>query len=184
MALPNFTFIKPKRSVARVFLHCSASDNKGHDDVQVMKRWHMDPPPAGRGWSDVGYHFFIKKDGTIQRGRPLESVPAAQANHNAGTIAICCHGLDVAAFTPAQFASLRDLCGQIDDAYGASGSGGRVTFHGHCEVSAKSCPVFDYKRVLSLDKFGRMGRLGTVSRPALAVNDNKPDWKMPLKKVA
>jgi hypothetical protein len=175
MALPTYVFIKPKRPIARVFLHCSASDNPAHDNIATMTAWHL-----ARGFATIGYHFFITKAGVILKGRDLEMVPAAQQNHNAGTIAICCHGLDAAAFTPAQFASLRDLCAQIDDAYGV----GRVTHHGHCEVSAKSCPVFDYKRVLSLDKFGRMGRLGTVSRPALAVNDNKPDWKLPLKKAA
>ena len=29
-----------------------------------------------------------------------------------------------------------------------------LTFHGHCEVSNKLCPVFDYRKVLSLDEFG------------------------------
>jgi N-acetylmuramoyl-L-alanine amidase len=144
MAQPNFTFIKPKRPVARVFLHCSASDNPSHDNIATMTAWH----------ATIGYHFFITKMGVILKGRDLEADPAAQQGHNKGTIAICCHGLEVGKFTAAQFASLRTLCEQIDDAYGA----GRVTFHGHCEVSAKSCPVFDYKRVLGLDRFGKLSR--------------------------
>ena len=31
-----------------------------------------------------------------------------------------------------------------------------VTFHGHCEVAAKACPVFPYKAVLGLDAHGEM----------------------------
>lgn len=138
----------PKRAVSRVFLHCSASDNPKHDDVSVMDSWHKQ-----RGWSGVGYHYFITKAGVIQPGRPLESTPAAQGGHNAGTIAICLHGLAADRFTAAQFESLRALCRAI-----ATGLGrGRVTFHGHREVAAKACPVFDYKAVLKLDRLGRLG---------------------------
>jgi N-acetylmuramoyl-L-alanine amidase len=165
MAQSTFVFIKPKRPVARVFLHCSASDNPAHDNIATMTAWHL-----ARGFATIGYHFFITKAGVILQGRSLESDPAAQQGHNKGTIAICLHGLEVGKFTAAQFAALRDLTAQIDAAYGA----GRVTFHGHREVAAKACPVFDYKRVLSLDKFGRLGR---VSAAALVVNDNsKPNW--------
>ena len=73
-------FRKPARHVDRVFLHCSASDDPDHDDIETIRRWHVDE----RGWSDVGYHYFIRSDGTLQEGRPLERIPAAQAGHNAG----------------------------------------------------------------------------------------------------
>ena len=139
-------FEAPNRAVTRVFIHCSASDIDAHDDISVMRRWHLD-----RGWSDVGYHYFIKKDGTIQKGRDLELTPAAQKDHNSGTIAICLHGLEKYAFTKAQFESLWKLCGEIKRAYN-----GGVTFHGHREVSNRTCPVFDYKAVLGLDDNGVM----------------------------
>jgi hypothetical protein len=150
---PRFVYAKPKRGVARVFLHCSASDRPEHDGVATMRRWHMDPPPAGRGWDDVGYHFFIRKDGALQRGRPLDRTPAAQANHNTGTIAICLHGHDADKFTRAQFDTLVGLCRQIDAAHGK----GALSFHGHREVAARACPVFPYAKVLKLDRFGRLG---------------------------
>jgi len=140
------TFKKPGRRVNRVFVHCSASDNPKHDNAATMRRWHKE-----RGWSDIGYHFFIRKDGTLESGRPVGRVPAAQGGNNAGTIAICCHGLEKDKFTEAQFDTLRTLCGEINAAYA-----GKVTFHGHCEVSAKTCPVFDYRKVLGLDSKGRM----------------------------
>ncbi len=140
-------FRRPSREVDRVFLHCSASDVADHDDISVMRDWHVN----GNGWSDVGYHYFIRKDGKVQEGRPLEKTPAAQRGHNAGTIAICCHGLKVENFTQAQYASVVDLCSQINRAYD-----GEVTFHGHCEVSSKACPVYPYKQVLGLDEEGYM----------------------------
>ncbi|PZO64588.1 MAG: hypothetical protein DI498_10905 [Paracoccus denitrificans] len=142
----NFQFKKPARPVSRVFLHCSASDKADHDSAAVIEGWHKE-----RGWAGIGYHYFIRKDGTVERGRDLEKIPAAQEGHNTGTIAICLHGLSKEKFTEAQFAALRALCGQINRAYA-----GRVTFHGHCEVARKSCPVFDYRQVLRLNDKGAM----------------------------
>lgn len=151
-------FEKPKRFVSRVFLHCSASDHASHDNIETIRRWHTDPKPAGNGWSDVGYHFFIRKDGMLEPGRPLEKTPAAQLNHNKSTIAICLHGLDVRKFTEAQFEKLKALCLEINQAYA-----GALSFHGHREVASKACPVFDYKGVLRLNEWGQLGIAGAVT---------------------
>lgn len=85
--MPNI-FKKPRRRVNRVFLHCSASDVPAHDNVATIRRWHL-----ARGFSDIGYHFFIHKNGKISKGRNIEKTPAAQRKNNTGTIAICLHGL-------------------------------------------------------------------------------------------
>lgn len=137
----------PRRAVGTVFLHCSASDRPEHDSVTVMRAWHL-----ARGWSDVGYHFFIRKDGTLEAGRPLDRIPAAQRGHNAGSIAVCLHGLDLARFTAAQGTTLRRLAGRLQAAY--AGRGVRLRFRGHCEVAAKACPVIDYRGLLGLDRDG------------------------------
>ena len=139
-------FTRPRRRVHTTWLHCSASDRAAHDDVAVMRRWHL-----ARGFADVGYHFFIQKNGNIQAGRPLERTPSAQRGHNDGAIAICLHGLEEAKFTNKQFASVQALCSAILQAYA-----GRMRYRGHCEVSSKTCPVFDYRQVLGLDADGHM----------------------------
>jgi hypothetical protein len=140
----------PKRKVDTVFIHCSASDRPEHDDVSVMRAWHLQ-----RGWSDVGYHLFIKKGGTAQLGRPWETVPAAQEGHNSGSLAICLHGLLEEKFTPAQFEMLRVVCDELNvEKQELSHGASRLRFRGHCEVAAKACPVFDYRRVLGLSSEG------------------------------
>jgi hypothetical protein len=150
-------FEAPKRRADRVFIHCSATDaasgvdgdNRrvemvGEEMVKVVRHWHRQ-----RKFSDVGYHFLIDKEGSVMDGRSLEKTPAAQRGHNTGTIAIMVHGLHD--FKHASLDALKELCHEINLAYS-----GRVSFHGHCEVSAKSCPVFDYQELLGLDRFGRM----------------------------
>ena len=47
-------FSKPSRQVDRVFVHCTATDNPAHDNIKTIRKWHTDPKPKGRGWSDIG----------------------------------------------------------------------------------------------------------------------------------
>jgi N-acetylmuramoyl-L-alanine amidase len=138
-------FQKPNREVYSVFVHCSASDNPDHDKASVIKQWHLD-----RGWSDIGYHYFIRKNGALECGRGLERTPAAQKGHNTGSIAICMHGLLIEKFTESQLLVLGSLCRTIDEAYDHD-----ITFHGHNEVNLhKTCPVINVKEVLNLDEQG------------------------------
>ena len=142
-------FIKPKRPVTRVFLHCSASGAahlSGQRLVDEVRKWHL-----ARKFSDVGYHYLIDKAGKRMPGRPISKMPASAKRNNARTIAIMVHGLDIDKFTPESLAACKALCAEISEAYR-----GRITFHGHCEVSNKTCPVFPYRELLSLDRFGRM----------------------------
>lgn len=152
----RYQFTKPRRPVTRVFIHCSASDNPAHDNVATMDRWHKE-----RGWAGVGYHFFIRKSGLLELGRDLEKTPAAQRGHNRATIAICLHGLEKDQFTAEQFSTLIGLCHQINEAYD-----GQVTFHGHCEVAAKTCPVIDYAGILNLRRNGALPRSRELARIA------------------
>jgi hypothetical protein len=136
--MDNFT--KPLREVDRVFIHCSASNDeslRGEEMVNEIRRWHL-----ARGFSNVGYHFLIDREGKILAGRTLEG-------HNTGTIAIMVHGLE--SFSFESLKACRMLCTSINEAYE-----GKISFHGHCEVSEKICPVFDYKALLDLDRFQRM----------------------------
>lgn len=139
--MDRIKFTKPERDIHTVFLHCSANDNSEFDDVGTIRGWHLQ-----QGFSDVGYHFFIQKSGFIQWGRSLEDIPAAQRGYNTGSIAICLHGLKERCFTQEQFRSLRYLSIAIQKEYDQ-----RLLFKGHCEVSPKLCPVFNYKAILNLD---------------------------------
>lgn len=153
-------FKKPLRKVKQVFLHCSASSNPAHDNVETITQWHL-----VRDFDCIGYHYLITKDGVLHKGRNIEVDPASQKEFkmvnkkkiggNEGTISICLTGGGGKPpqddFTQEQYKTLKVLCKEINEAYNS-----KITFHGHCEVSAKACPVFDYKSVLGLNKNGRL----------------------------
>ncbi len=163
----SITFSKPQRDVSTVYLHCSATDNPAHDSVEVINQWHQQ-----RGFDEIGYHYFISKNGDIHTGRSLEKTPAAQKGNNTGSIAICLHGLKKDKFTEQQYEAITQLCTAINAAYRQ-----KMRFRGHTEVAAKSCPVFDYRTVLGLDKNGYIDPRNTAApRPdnnnATATRDN------------
>ncbi len=137
-------FARTQRTVDKVFIHCSASDSPEHDSVEAIHNWHL-----GRGWDGIGYHWVITKDGSVHPGRDPEVVPAAQKGHNTNSLAICVTGLRE--FTIDQMGALAMFCMVINREYR-----GAVSFHGHCEVANKLCPVFAYKDVLALKADGFM----------------------------
>lgn len=70
--------------VKRIILHHAEASNC---TVQDIHRWHLN-----NGWSGIGYHFFVRKDGTIYRGRPENKLGAHTSNHNTGSLGICFEG--------------------------------------------------------------------------------------------
>lgn len=88
-----------------ITIHCSASKNGVPWPAEEIRKFHVEQ----RGWSDIGYHMVIQPDGSVERGRALNTIGAHVEGHNAEqglvNVGICLIGTD--RFTPAQFVSLR-----------------------------------------------------------------------------
>ena len=138
-------FSKPRRHVECVFVHCSDSDVPSHDNTATIRKWHVEE----NGWSDIGYHYFITKDGELHFCRDIERTPAAQGKkYNPGSIAICLSGRHK--FTEIQFDTLRELCERIQNSYYSC-----IPFFEHNKVSkGKTCPNFRLCNVLDIDTKG------------------------------
>ena len=81
------SFYQNYREVTLLVVHCSATRCDRHFSVEALRRSHL-----ARGFADIGYHFYITRDGEIHPGRPLEKVGAHCRNHNAHSIGICYEG--------------------------------------------------------------------------------------------
>ena len=91
------------RKIDKIICHCSASEEPNHDNVEIIRAWHI-----ARGWDDIGYHYFIQKDGNLQIGRWIGKIGAHCLGHNTGSVGICLAGNG--AFTEFQFKTLKKLC--------------------------------------------------------------------------
>ena len=72
------------RVMNTIVIHCSATKSNINYTSKDIKKWHLQ-----RGFNDIGYHFVILLDGTIEIGRPLNKIGAHVSGHNTGTIGIC-----------------------------------------------------------------------------------------------
>ena len=109
--------------------------------VDEIRRWHTDPPPKGNGWRDIGYHYVIRRNGTLERGRDELVAGAHVANHNADSIGICLvGGREGPDYTQEQWACLASLVRDLAGRYAGAEVKGHADFDGR-----KQCPQFDVK---------------------------------------
>ena len=79
--------------ISRFIIHCSANGPNSRIGAYEIRKYHTLPvAQGGRGWEDIGYHFVIKRDGTVEQGRKLEYQGAHYTGYNAGSIGICLVG--------------------------------------------------------------------------------------------
>ena len=131
------------RPINEIIVHCSATEAGKDFKAADIKRWHV----QGNKWKDIGYHFVIDLDGTIEVGRPMEMKGAHTTNHNENTIGICyVGGLDLHrrpkdTRTPAQKQALRALVVTLITQYP------NAKVFGHRQFAAyKACPCFDVEK--------------------------------------
>jgi N-acetyl-anhydromuramyl-L-alanine amidase AmpD len=96
---------------------------------------------------DIGYHFVILTDGTIEIGRDVDAIGAHVAGHNEDTIGICmvggvdAEGKSTNNFTKEQFDKLKKLLVELLLEYPKANVMGHRDFEG----VKKDCPCFDAK---------------------------------------
>lgn len=102
--------------------------------IQDIHQWHLD-----NGWAGCGYHFFVRKDGSIYRGRPEDAVGSHCPGMNEHSIGICAEGNYMTETMPtAQKQSLIELGIYIKNKYSIK------NVYGHKECYSTSCPGNNY----------------------------------------
>lgn len=123
-------------------LHHAAHTNCSVYDVH---QWHLN-----NGWSGIGYHFFISKDGKIYRGRPIYSVGAQCSGYNHNSIGICCEGnFEIERMSPEQKKAVAELLKYLHEIF----KGAEIV--GHSELKPTQCPGKNYPlaELKNYDKF-------------------------------
>ena len=141
------------RTITLIILHCSGVPTWKQSSAADIDRWHRE-----RGWKyGIGYHYVVRRDGTIETGRPLEQVGAHCIGHNEHSIGVCYEGgLDAQGQpadtrTKAQRKSMRTLLEKLHQQFP------NAIIMGHRDLSPdldgdghvspdewlKQCPCFD-----------------------------------------
>lgn len=135
------------RYINEIIVHCSATAEGKDFTVADIKKWHL-----ARGFSDIGYHYVIYRDGSINKGRDESKIGAHCTGHNSHSIGVCYIGGCASdgktpkdTRTAAQKAALVKLLKQLKAKYP------RAKIYPHYKFAAKACPSFnaeeEYKNI-------------------------------------
>ena len=128
-----------KRTIKELIVHCSATTEGKDYSVDTIRQWHLQ-----RGFSDIGYHYVIYRDGSIHIGRDESIIGAHCTGHNTNSIGVCYIGGCASdgktpkdTRTTEQKQSLVKLLKELKTKYP------QASIHGHRDFSSKACPSFD-----------------------------------------
>ena len=128
------------RRITLIVIHCSAVKPDQQSSAAQIDSWHRQ-----RGFHlGIGYHYVIRRDGTLEMGRPEYMVGAHCKNHNQHSIGVCyegglnARGDPADTRTEAQKRTMRQLVDELRQRYP------KAIVVGHHNLNPlKACPCFD-----------------------------------------
>lgn len=151
--LTSGPFARDPKLVKNIIIHCSATPPGRDIGAAEIREWHKQ-----RGFRDIGYHFVVRLDGTVETGRPLGEYGAHCLGKNESSIGICYVGgvaedckTPADTRTAAQKKALDDLVAQLIFTFPWA------MVYGHRDFAAKACPSFD-----ATDEYKKKLAIGTV----------------------
>lgn len=137
----QFKDMSTRKVTERIILHHADAKSCSAEDIH---RWHLN-----NGWSGAGYHFLVRKDGTIYRLRPEDKVGAHAYSSNYNSIGICFEGNYMEEDMPeVQKEAGKELVSYLKGKYGIT------TVQRHKDVCATSCPgnKFPFEEIANSEK--------------------------------
>ena len=132
------TGLSERKKTEVIILHHADADKCSIEDIHS---WHLQ-----RGWSGCGYHFLVRKDGSIYRGRPEDAVGPHTTGNNTNSIGICFEGRYMTQTMPeAQIKAGQELVSYLKDKYGIT------KVKKHKDFMATDCPgdKFPFERIVN-----------------------------------
>lgn len=132
--------MKLRKHTNKIIIHFTETAEFQNFDINKVREWHIQ-----RGFSDIGYHFLIKLDGTVQIGRQIDLIGAHCHGENYDSVGICyvggkCHdGTLGDTRTLEQIKSIETVIAFVRSVYGY------IPCFGHNDFSKKVCPGYNVK---------------------------------------
>lgn len=131
-----------RASTSFIVIHCAATRPSQDVGAADIRKWHK-----AKGWADIGYHWVIRRNGKIEKGRAENLVGAHEPTRNRNSVGVCLvGGVSEKDFTkaennfaPEQWTALEKLVKDVQTRYPKT----KVMGHRDCPGVRKACPSFD-----------------------------------------
>ena len=77
-----------RKKTDKLVVHCADTPEDMDIGAEKIREWHT----KERGWDDIGYHWVIKRDGTLEAGRAINMQGAHAKAVNGSSIGCCLVG--------------------------------------------------------------------------------------------
>ncbi len=132
------------RRIDKIIIHSSATPPSMDIGAEEIDKWHKD-----RGFRCIGYHFVIRRNGVLERGRDVGETGAHARGSNINSIGICwVGGVNYNGSKPEDNRTLKQKDSMIK-LISAIVLLFDVKILGHRNVSNTKCPSFDAKKEYS-----------------------------------
>ena len=132
----QFTEHEERPSTDFLVIHHTGFPSDKDSTAEEIHRFHQ----GTMKWAGIGYHYLIRKDGTIEQGRWPDLVGAHALGHNTTSVGICLAGnFNLARPTGAQMASLCQLAAWLCQEYKLNPLK-RGVIVGHRDLNDTDCP--------------------------------------------
>ncbi|NIT76633.1 MAG: lysozyme, partial [Thermoplasmata archaeon] len=107
-----------RKSTEWLVVHASATPPQWDIGVAEIRDMHVK-----RGWRDIGYHYVIRRNGKVEKGRPEAEIGAHVRGWNSKSIGIClvggidAEGTPIANYTRKQYEALEGLLRSLMQKY-------------------------------------------------------------------
>ena len=119
-----------------VIHHAGFPDADKDSSAEEIHKFHQEV----NHWAGIGYHYVIRKDGTIEQGRRPKAVGAHAYKHNKNSVGICVAGnFEIGKPLPVQMDSLKLLTSWLCQKYKLDPMGKGVIV-GHRNLNDTDCP--------------------------------------------
>ncbi len=126
---PNYKWaygLTPRSVTTHLIIHHSA----GHGTPESIHAYHK-----SLGWAGIAYHYYVRQDGSIYRGRPENMRGGHTTNWNYCSIGVCFEGnFETETMSKAQLEAGRELIADIRRRYPS------ITVGKHKQYQQTACP--------------------------------------------
>lgn len=131
--------VAQQNDINKVIIHCTDTNDAADIGIDQVNKWHQERGfEAYDGITFCGYHYIIRRDGSVDRGRPEWIRGAHTYGFNTGSIAVAWVGRNE--LGPRQRTSLVLLVDSILRRYKLT----IADVFGHCDFTTqKTCPNFN-----------------------------------------